>query len=379
MTSLIEKLGTVAYLAPVFTPAVGGGVEYLELLSSNLLDEDVCEKFIIITEAFPGTPNNELRKDGRLLILRKYPFRAGRNDKRLSSYLLYAWQNFKFFGLPLLVRQLSVNALLVHGSFLNNPSTIWGVVRLVRLFSPQTKIIADLRDPKLSTWKIPSLKVFDLIISCSENITRRLGYDLKVFPKVREIPIIVDTVTPGRDEIARIQMRHGLEKRLYAFNGSGLSRGKGVDALLDLVAQIRKESNNDIALVVVGKRRYWSQRLEQAMQEGWFYYLGQVPHEEVLALAAGAWLDVNLSVVDSMPRHSLEAFHVGARVLFPKGIHELERVCPSFVASEEALEDLARKAIRLANADYCHDLYNVNCHRPKNVIRSYVNVLREID
>jgi len=377
MSEKIGKLNTICYLSPVFTPAIGGGVEYLELLSRYLLAEGACDKFIIVTEAFPGAPKSELRSGGRLQILRKYPFRAGRDVKNFSSYLLYFWQNLKFIGLPFLLGRLSIDVLMVHGSFLNNPSSLWFVLRLFRYFSPNMRIIADLRDPKLPLRKISSLKLFDVIISCSENITNRLSGDPDVFLKVREIPIIVEVSPPSRNDLDIIKKRYSVGTCLYVFNGSGLKKEKGVDRLIDLVAKIRQKGYN-INLVIVGKRRYWGKRLEQATQEGWFHYLGQIDHYESMALAAGSWLDVNLSGVDSMPRHSLEALLSGAKVLLPEGVPEFEKECPDCIAFEKSIEDLANKAIRIANGELCSCRYDVKRHQPMSVIDGYMNVLEEI-
>jgi len=372
-----KKLGTVCYLAPVFSPAIGGGVVYLELLSKYLVTEGVCEKFIIVTETFPGRANNEISENGKLQVIRKYPFRAGRNVKELYSYFQYFWQNLQFYSLPKFVRQLPVDILMVHGSFLNNPSSLWNVLKLIRYFSPNIKIVADLRDPKLPMRKVSTLKFFDLIISCSENITQRLEGDIDVYRKVRDIPIIVDVNRSNENDIMDAKLRYRLSGKVYVFSGSGLSVEKGAQRLLELVLEIRKKRRN-VALVVAGKRRAWGKNFKQAEQEDWFHYLGQIPHNDVLSLSAGSWLDVNLSTVDSMPRHSLEALCSGARVILPKGVPEFDKECPACIGYEERIEDLASKAIRIAESRQDPCGYRVDRNRPRSVINEYVCALSEL-
>lgn len=373
----MKKINVMAYLSPVFLPAVGGGVIYLELLSKWILDVGGCERFIVITESYPGSLAVEKSKRGRLQILRKYPFRAGRNVKDILSYIGYLWQNIQFFSLPFFVRNTSVSVFVVHGSFINNPTTLWVVLRLIRIVSPSTILVADLRDPKLPHRKISKLSFFDLVISCSENITERLRSDPVVFSKVREIPIIVDVMRPTDDAVMHAKIRYGLERKQYVFNGSGVSSEKGAERLVELVSEIRSHGY-DVLLVIVGKRRSWGRGLGEAEKAGWFHYLGEVSHDESLALSAGAWLDANLSSVDSMPRHSLEALLSGARVLLPKGVPEFERECPDYIGYEDSIEDLARKAIQIAENAFGQCGYSADRHLPGVVVKEYVSVLSSV-
>jgi glycosyltransferase involved in cell wall biosynthesis len=373
----VKNIDIIAYLSPVFSPAVGGGVVYLDLLSEQILEDGGCENFVIITESYPGMLDVETHKNGRLQILRKYPFRAGRDVKDVFSYVWYFIQNLQFLSLPFFLRKASVSVLMVHGSFINNPTTLWLVLRVIRVISPKTILVADLRDPKLPQEKIKKLKLFDLVISCSENITGRLKNDHVVYSKVHEIPIIVDVTRPSELAVRDIQKLYGLEGQQYVFNGSGLSSEKGVERLVELVTEIRRKGY-DVSLVVVGKKRHWGRRLDVAEQEGWFHYLGVVTHEESLALSVGAWLDVNLSTVDSMPRHSLEALFSGSRVLLPNGVPEFERVCPDFIGHEESINDLAVKAIHIAENDFGRCEYDMTRHLPDVVIKEYVTALRSM-
>lgn len=367
----------ILYLAPVFKPAIGGGVIYLDLLSKCFISEEVCRSFDILTESYPGQPQQESSKGGRLSVFRKYPFRAGRTDKGFFSYFRYVWQNVLFFALPIFIYQRGINVLMVHGSFLNNPTTLWLVLKVVRFVFPKIKIVADLRDPKLPMRKISSLTIFDLVISCSENITQRLAICPEALNKTSEIPIIIDIKIPDEEVIRKIKQRYKLEGVEYVFNGSGIIRGKGVEHLFDLVSTIRRKGKK-VLLVVAGKRRYWDVRFEQAIQEGWFYYLGQLTHEEVLAVTAGSWLDVNLSVVDSMPRHSLEALQVGAKVLLPGGVPEFDRACPDNTCVDSSISSLADKAIKIASCKEMFCDYKIEAHMPSNVIKQYAVALSNI-
>jgi|GEM_PF-2500424 len=368
-----RKSKKIAYLTPIFTPAVGGAVAYLEHLSTLLVERTGVD-FLLLTEKFPGSPATECHNSGKLCIKRIYPFRAGRAVKDLWSYISYLWQNILFLGLPYFIYRNKVNIFIVHGSFLNNPTILWLVLRIYRFLSPETKLVADLRDPKLPLRKLKKLRLFDSVISCSRNISERLMNDEQLSSKVCDIPIIVDVNPPDSEDVTNVKLSYGVNDKLYIFNGSGVSREKRIERLVEVTAEVRKTGIN-VLLVVVGKRRFWSEGLENAKQEGWFYYLGQVTHQEALALAAGSWIDVNLSSVDSVPRHSLEALMSGAKVLLPKGVPEFETECIDHVAQEESPKEISYRLIQIAEGLIGKCEYNVNKHSCDHVISFYEKAL----
>ncbi|MEM9403004.1 MAG: glycosyltransferase family 4 protein [Pseudomonadota bacterium] len=361
----------VAYLAPVYEPAIGGGVVYLRLLSKGLIDRSFCERFTIVTEAYPDCDADESRLDGRLRIIRKYPFRAGRSERNNFRFVVYLIQNLQFFLLPLFARSNAVDVLFVHGSLLNNPTTLWIVERLIRLISPRTRLIADLRDPKMPISKIAKLRRFDMIISCSRNITNLFDIDAEASKLVREIPIIVEVEKIPAEQIDAAMERYGLARRDYVFNGSGLVVGKGVERLLEVVHAARK-THPELKLVVAGKKRQWTPEMEAAQAEGWFIYLGQMPQADVHALSAGAYIDANLSSVDSMPRHSLEALAAGARVLLPAGVPEFDTLCPGWVSSDASEEAEASKLLELGGEDAPVCSYPIEAHNLELVVEQYM-------
>src|SRR5699024_7973418 len=138
--------------------------------------------------------------------------------------------------------------------------------------------------------------------------------------------------------------KYHLPAKDYIFNGSGFNIGKGTSELVELTRRLRAHGR-DLLLVIAGKKRLWTSEMEKAFAEGWLRPLGTIPTTDVQALGALAWLDANLSTIDSFPRHSLEVIARGGRVLLPPGVPEFEDFCRDHVAKvEEGYDALAEQA-----------------------------------
>ena len=358
----------VSYLTPFTTPAVGGASVYVPMLARGLLAQRACSSFTVITERHPDVRAYDPSDAPGLTVIRPYPYRAGRPVRDRWSYLAYAIQNLQFLGLARHARGSDV--LFVHGSFLNNPGLLLPALRLLRRRRPRIAVVLDLRDPKFPETLKNHLGIFDAVISCSANISARLGQREKVY----EIPILIDAYRPTVEQRGALARSYGLAPGTYVFNGSGLGRGKGIERALRLVSALRV-SRPALSLVVVGKRRRWDKEFQSALDAGWLRLLGSIPRDHVRALSAASWLDVNLSSVDSFPRHSLEALASGAPVLFPPGIPELVEACPDQVASG-SFDEVVRRAEAIAEGRLAPCAYDWRSHGPKVVIPLYEAVIR---
>lgn len=362
----------VAYLSPIFEPAIGGGAVYLSILSRELPARLPGCVFSVITEAHPGSPRHESAAGGRLHVHRVFPFRAGQSTRNWRSYVAYAQQNLQLFGLPRLLPDRGV--LFVHGSFFNNPGVIWPALRRVRRSRPRLRLVLDLRDPKFPDSLAAKAGWFDATVSCSANISERLpGLD-----RLWNIPVMIEPRDFDAAEIAAVLARHRLTGRQYVFNGSGFNEGKGTSELVAMVREIRQQ-RPEVVLAVAGKRRHWTQDMEAAKSEGWLFALGIIPSIDVRALSAAAWLDANLSRVDSFPRHSMEALASGARVMLPAGVPEFDDVCQEHVGDQSrGVGALAAQAIAIAEGDRGPCRYPWRQHLPEAVIAHYVDLVRSL-
>jgi glycosyltransferase involved in cell wall biosynthesis len=365
----------IVYLAPVFRPAIGGGVVYLELMERHLGALMGVNEFCILTEKYPGQPTTETLVEGRARIVRKYPFRAGRSTRSITSYFAYAIQNLEFLELPRFLKRERVTTFIVHSSFHNNWNLLHRVIKNIAQKKSRPFLIADVRDPRLATARLKELNHYDIIVSCSENVTSHLSQERSISKKIVEIPIPHEQRQLSDADIGAALAKYGLTKKKYIFNGSGCIKEKGILELVELTSRLR-QLGKDISLVVAGKKRYWNEVLEHAEQEQWLICTGEIPNVEVAGLSAGSWLDANLSRVDSFPRHSLDAIAVGSNVLLPRGVPELMRACPPFVADMSDIDALAQQAMEIASGERGRCAYDVGQHEASEVFQRYWNLLR---
>ena len=361
-------------VTPLLPPAPGGGGVYTQLLVNGLLNLDIIEFAAVLTEKHPNQPDIELLRAGYLKIYRHFPFRAGIASKSFSRYFQYLYQNLQFLGIVLYVRKMGITHLLIHSSFHNHPNLMWLSMRLVRFFIPSVKQILDVRDPKLPPSKFEEVYLYQKVVCCSENVIQHFSGDASLTNKLVHIPIIIDINKPTEQEISDCKRRYGLDSFGYVFNGSGVSKEKATDRILEAVRELRKKMP-DVCLVVAGKKRDWLSNYDVAEDSGLLRYVGIIPHQDVLCLSAGALVDVNLSHVDSMPRASLEALVSGGRVLLPRGVPEFDRDCPENVAVADDVESVTKQLLEIIQNN-CHAKYDVSSHSPWPVLHAYGELFR---
>lgn len=363
----------IMYIAPVYKPAIGGGVIYLELLAKYLTDIKNSE-LIILTENHPKSNDIDRHNNANLKVVRLFPFRAGMSKKTLSSYIKYVIQNIQFIKIPFLIKKEKIDIVIIHSSFHNNINIISTPIKIMRMINKDVKIISDVRDPRLSIKNLNDLEIYDVIISCSDNVTSHLAQNTKIINKIHQvkIPIVVDDRFLSQNE--RTLQKYKLHSKKYIFNGSGLSIEKGIKQIFQVAKLLRIELPY-ISLVIAGRRRYWDKELEQAAKEGWFIFLDIISHDETIILARNSIIDINLSSVDSMPRHTLEAIAYGAKVLLPTGIPEFESCCSSFIAKDTSnINELTRQVKNIiSNIDL--PSYDISQHFPNNVFSSYDDII----
>jgi glycosyltransferase involved in cell wall biosynthesis len=366
-------------ITPLMPPAVGGGGVYTTLLANELLDCRTFDKIIVVTEKYPNQSVDDWQRDGHLYIKRLFPFRCGESKKDLTSYIKFAYQNLQFFLIKDLIRQYDVSHLLIHNYFHNYFSLMNVFVDYVKKKYP-IKAVCDVRDPRISKKNFSRLYGYDKIICCSENVLRHFQPDRKLLGKLVLIPVIVKLKKPLFLEIRDCKVKYGLDSADYLFNSSGIYQDKGISIALAVVKRLRSQGIN-LVLAIAGKKRDWNSDFQEAANEGILKYLGTMPHHEILALSAGSFLYINLAKIgiDSMPRASLEAMMVGAKVLLPRGVPEFEAACPQYVANSDNPDELAQQVLEIIRESNFHLEYDYSVHATDRVIPLYIKLFEELD
>jgi glycosyltransferase involved in cell wall biosynthesis len=362
-------------LAPNYYPAIGGGAIYYKLLAEGLVDGGHVGRVEVLTEAHPGCPRTSVERGGRLVVRRAYPYRTSRPEKHWSRYPLYLIENLLFLGL-LRHRWRPGTVLMVHGSFHLHPNTLRWVVALLRRFrSGGPVLICDVRDPRLPRRRFKELHAYDRVVACSRLVERVMGRDERIARKLSHIPVLIDTEQPSSATRQAVLARYGLEPGGYVFWSNGVSRLKNIEVALAAMRQVRAR-RPDLKLVVAGRCRDWDDSFARAQAEGTMAYIGSLDNREVLALDAEAALVLNVSEVESVPRGTLEAVAVGARLLFPPNVPEFEAACPEHVADSRDAGRLAAQILDSVEGRTPPARYPLETHGGARVLPQYAALLR---
>lgn len=359
-------------VTPFLFPSVGGAAIYYRLLLDKLTQCSEIASITVLTEASPARPTREVTHDGKVTILRYFPYRAGVEVSDWSRYLKYAVQNLNFLRIPRVCRAHGITHLLVHSSIHNHLSMMPLMLQHIKRRGT-IKLIADVRDPKMPQGRLHELSAYDGIIACSDSVWNMLSHRASLLPGTERIPVIIDVSRPSNHMIRSCLERFSLQGINYVFSANGISNEKGTSTLIQAITVLRAQGF-EISLVVAGKKRDWSHWHDRAQEEGTLHYIGPVDQSDVFALSLGAAADVNLSTVEGMPRASLEAMAIGSNVLLPPNVPEFARYCPTLVVESTKPEEIALQ-IRGIIEDRGPQCYPIASHLPASVIRDYVRFL----
>ena len=365
-------------VTPVYKPAPGGGAIYTDILARALAGEGA--DVVVATEAFTGEPAHERISIGRgsLTIDRIFPMRAGRAERDWRSYAAYAAQNLRMLGLPRRVaaaaRQSGATSVtvLIHSSLFYNRSVLpWLMGTLQRVLPGRTRLVIDVRDPKVREHLFPIFHRSDAVVGCSRAIADSLRATLPDTVAVVHVPIPFEPPPiPTADEIAAVLREHNLEGTRYVLNPNGVNEQKRYPEMLELVRELRKLAGYEqTVLVTIGRARDWSSRDDAAVEEGILRYVGVVPNRIALALGAGSLATVILSRIEGMPRSGLETLAIGKPLLAPD-IAEFREFIPSSIVRSDAPEDMAGQIVELSGAP-SGERYPLERHEMSALVSSY--------
>jgi len=219
-------------------------------------------------------------------------------------------------------------------------------VPIIRLLNPQTRIALNMRCEWLSQLKrsVASRRLTktDLVIGCSEYITRRIARRFPQFaPRCVTVPNGVDIETFSPDTTPRKRSRDRTKRLLFV---GRISPEKGLHVLIDALPHILARCPS-VTLEIVGREEMtpvdfvvalsddervsnliafydgtsYLQRLETRIQEQGLSrivsFAGYVPHEQVPAHYRSADILVNPSFTESFGRSLIEAMSCGLPVV----------------------------------------------------------------
>jgi len=368
----------LSIITPVYPPAPGGAAAYTKHLAIGLSKSSSVEKIRIYTESFPSELSHTVSSANKVEVNRLFPCRAGRDTIDVKSYINYIQQNISFMRLASWL-PASTNTLLVHSSFHYKLNLLgFGVQKLRKLCSGRIRIILDVRDPVMPPKCMTTLKLYDGVICCSGNVSQHIEQHIDASsPPLFLIPIILEVKKPSLSDIELTLCKYGLTSSPFILATNGISIAKKIDETIDLVRALRA-SGHDLRLVVIGRKRDWGARHDNAVLEGALIYLGSLPQNEVLALMAGSEIHVNLSPIESPSRASLEAIGVGTRALLPTNVPEFDETVPEFVAAVDSPNNLVTQVTRMLSLPKRPPPYPLERHLPDVVIPKYLEVFNKI-
>jgi glycosyltransferase involved in cell wall biosynthesis len=365
-------------VTPVYKPAPGGGAIYTDILARALAADGA--EVVVATEAFTGEPSHDkiVVGPGSVTLERIFPMRAGRAERDWRSYLAYGVQNLRMLGLPRRIAKAARErgadsvTVLIHSSLFYNRGVLPTLLGRFRQALPgRTRLVVDVRDPKVSDALLPTLARADAAIGCSRAIADNLRARLPATVEVVHLPIPFEPPeAPDAAEIAKALREHGLEGLPYVFNPNGVNEQKRYPEMLELVRALRRVPGYErAALVTVGRARDWSARDDAASAEGLLRYLGVVPNATALALAGGALAVAIHSRIEGMPRSGLETLAIGKPLLAPD-IAEFREFIPSSIVRSDQPEDMAKQILELAGSPPA-ERYPLERHRMSELVKSY--------
>ncbi len=360
-------------LTLAYPPASGGASIYTQLLTKGLLQQDFRGKIVVLAEAYPRLPQQEILLNQRLYLWRIFPFRSELSRKDIQRYFKYLYLNVKFLNIFNLITKFEITHLIVHCHYYYRPSILPLLIRWLKM-TTSIKLILDVRDPKLSKETFSQIYLFDNIICSSQNVYQHLTQDQQLIPKLRRIPIPFQ-LNSNLGHLSRetITSFH-LENQPYLFSASGILQEKNLNFMLKTMAEIRLLDPH-LILVIVGVNKDWNSVCDLAVQKGLIKYLGVVSHEMIFCLAKQAEMVINLSKIESPSRYILEAIAVGTKVLLPANVPEFMDADPDKVVRFDDPQKVAKQIINLLHNKHYKLNYNLKTHSLDQIIPQYLKLL----
>ncbi|GAB6403772.1 glycosyltransferase family 4 protein [Pseudomonas sp. MHK4] len=167
-----------------------------------------------------------------------------------------------------------------------------------------------------------TLERADALITDSEYTRKELAdYFSWPIERIHTVPLASSAEFHPRntEELTSTLSRHGLKVGGYSLFVGTIEPRKNIETLLDAYSRLPLDVRKRWPLVLTGYHGWRNenihQRLESAKREGWAYYLGFVPSEDLPLLFAGARLFTFPSLYEGFGLPVLEAMSSGVPVI----------------------------------------------------------------
>ena len=357
----------VAIISPTAPPAPGGASQWLDSLCAQLGVNDSVEGLVAISEYHPEAQS---WCPSRTVVRRRLPYRAGRTQKTPGSYLSYIAQQ------AVLVAELhalrhEADVVLLHSSYFYHPSVL---PALLASRDRSFRVVVDIRDTYITPRSAARMRSADAHVVCSAATKRAaVASGISEFAQI-PVPFSPPTAEPTTAE--RLLDTLSLADRRYVFFPNGVSHVKGIDAAVELVAALRRFDLVD-HLVVAGRERDHSAKLDAAVEDGWARYIGAIDHPSVIALISQAALVPVLSASEGLSRIALEALALRRPVIVPHSVDEFARHDPDMVCDPGIDASVFHAALRVLRPDW-KPTYPLSRHQPDTVAQQYIDLFSEL-
>lgn len=363
---MIEK--KILIISPIFKPSVGGASTYYSMLVNLLTEGDAMLEITVLTEKHPNAPKRETLKDGKLKIVRKYPFRAGKGGKNIFSYLKYIYQNIQYLLLPFFIFREKFDYVLIHSSLHNYPNILQYLLPVMKK-NTNIKWISDVRDWQLPEKEISQLEIYDVIIACSKHIVNHLSTNKMIKERIVEIPVLQEKIDAEKVSYSNIDL---IAKNVPYICYVGLiKKDKGIDLLLASFELLKEISNVNLILVGDVKQKKYFSAINNNER---VFHVSSQNRDSILTILKGSALVVNLSQSEGMPRICLEAMALNVSVLLPCGIEEFQHELPLIIACDDDPVVLASNMKKIID-EQIKSTYKFDSHYADKVLPQYKKLI----
>lgn len=349
------------FITGIFYPLMGGPTVALDAILPNLVQNKKIEKIIILTTYVPGekiiasrTYKNSDIKVLRLLISRSSIFKG-------ENLLLTTFRAFRIIynGIVILFTCLRYSINIVHDTFRYD----YLATRLLNISS-----IMDIRSFGREE---PRFKP-DLVLALSNRIKEM--HRNWAGGKIEKVPMPLSKVDMGvKYNKKNILEKHGLKNKSYICFVGRMTKGKGVDLLIEGFKML-KGAMPDIHLVLIGggEEIDLSEKVN-CYDRNDIHCLGELGHSETLSIMDGSDLVALTSRREGMGRVILEALQLGKKVLAPSCVDEFRNEIPNFVLNDNDPKEIKTQLKKIITEDNKPD-YDLKPHEPERVSNRLVQI-----
>ena len=328
----------VLFLTPIYFPLTGGSTTYSDILVRYLARKKKIKKFIILTKFTKKAPIVENRDKIKILRLLLSPEEVRFLPPKVSSALCLAINPAIIFFVILLFR---IN--VVHNIFFFN---FW-IPKIFRI-----PVIMDVRG---MGFKKARFSPDPTIVLCvSENVLAKQTklYSNDKRPELKHIPLPFEPPEIKEPEyVTGIQEKYSIPSSYpyICFTGA-IADYKGVYELVDAF-KIFLRAHLEYYLVLAGKDKEGKEFRKKIKDNEHIIYVGEVSHDEAMAIVQGSEMLVLPSKSEGLPRSPLEAIALRKKVICPPIVAEFRKYCPDFVLDEIEPRAIAAKMEEVMNTD----------------------------